>query len=83
MNEMLFDYNDIVFETLTLSLELEGLSDDVLLDECNFILSSKYESAIMDEILSNYFKTGNINEQERKMAEGLYLLANGELAWEI
>jgi hypothetical protein len=80
---MLFDYNDIVFETLTLSLELEGLSDDVLLDECNFILSSKYESAIMDEILSNYFKTGNINEQERKMAEGLYLLANGELAWEI
>lgn len=83
MKDSLIDYNDISFENTTISMELEGLSDDVLLDECNFILSGKYESAIMDNILAGYFKTGNISKQERKMAEGLYLLANGELAWEV
>ena len=83
MNEMLFDYNDILFEKLTLSLELEGLSDDVLLDECNFILSGEYQSQIMDNLLMNYFKNGKITKEQRKIAEGLYLLAHGELAWEV
>lgn len=83
MKDSLIDYNDISFESLTMKMEIEGLSDEVLLDECNFILSGKYESVIMDNILAGYFKTGNITKQERKMAEGLYLLANGELAWEV
>lgn len=83
MKQSLIDYNDIIFENLTMSMELEGLSDDVLLDECNFILSGKYQSKIMDDILINYFKKGTISEEERKKAEGLYLLVNGDLAWEI
>jgi hypothetical protein len=83
MKQGLVDYNDISFEKLTLNLELECLTDDVLLDECNHILSGKYESRIMDDILVSYFKNGKITEEERKKAEGLYLLANGDLAWEV
>jgi hypothetical protein len=64
-------------------MELVGLSDDVLLNECNHILSSNYESGIMDEVLYNYFKTGTISSEERRIAEGLYILANGELTWEV
>ena len=56
MKQGLVDYNDISFEKLTLNLELECLTDDVLLDECNHILSGKYESRIMDDILVSYFK---------------------------
>lgn len=83
MKDSLIDYNDISFESLTMKMEIEGLSDEVLLDECNFILSGKYESSMMEDILASYFKTGNITKQERKMAEELYMLANGELAWEV
>ena len=83
MKDQLIDYNDISFESLTLSMELEGLSDDILLDECNHILSGRYESKTMDEILVNYFKNGSISEEERKKAEALYLLVNGDLAWEV
>jgi len=83
MKQGLFDYTDIAFEKQTLSLELESLSDDFLLDECNYILNGKYESQLMDDILASYFKNGKITKEERKMAEGLYLLAHGELAWEV
>lgn len=83
MKDSLIDYNDISFENLTLKMEIEGISDDALLDECNFILSGKYESSIMDNILVNYFKYGKISKEERKIAEGLYLLAHGELVWEV
>ena len=83
MKDSLIDYNDISFENLTMKMDLEGLSDHVLLEECNFILSSEYESELMDNVLANYFLTGNISKQERRVAEALYILANGELAWEI
>lgn len=83
MKQGLFDYNDIAFEKFTLDLELEGLSDDVLLDECNFILSGSYESEIMEDVLVHYFKNGKINKDQRRIAESLYLLAHGDLAWDI
>jgi hypothetical protein len=83
MKQGLIDYNDIFFENLTINMELECFSDDILLDECNHVLSGKYESSIMDNILVNYFKNGKITEEERKKAEGLYILANTELAWEV
>lgn len=83
MKHTLFDYSDIMFESLTLSMELEGLSDEILLDECNHLLSGRYHSDIMDNILVSYFKNGKITEEERRKAEGLYLLANGDLAWEV
>jgi len=83
LKDSLIDYNDISFENLTMKMDLEGLSDDILLEECNFILSGQYESELMDNVLANYFKTGSISKQERMVAEALYILANGELAWEI
>lgn len=83
MKHGLIDYNDISFEQYTLGMELNGLGDDILLEECNFILSGKCESKIMDDVLVNYFKTGQITKEDRKKAEGLYLLANGDLAWEV
>jgi hypothetical protein len=83
MKDFLIDYNDISFEKYTIDIELEELSDENLLDECNFILSGNYKSSMMDSILMSYFKNGKINKEERKMAEGLYLLANGDLAWEV
>lgn len=79
----LVDYNDISFENMTLQMELEGLSDEVLLDECNHILSHSYESQIMEDVLVNYFKNGKIEASERKIAESLYILANGDLSWEV
>jgi hypothetical protein len=81
--DSLIDYNDIAFENATLKMELEGLSDDVLLDECNYILSSGYESDIMDDILVTYFKKGEISPEDRKKAEGLYTLVNGSMTWEV
>lgn len=83
MRDELIDYNDICFENLTLQMEMEGLSDDALLDECNHILAGYHKSKVMDEILVKYFKTGKISRDERAKAEGLYLLAYGEFGWEI
>lgn len=83
MKETLVDYNDICFENSTLSMEMETLSDDALLDECNHILAGFYNSDHMDDILANYFKSGKISKDERKQAEGLYLLAYGEFGWEV
>jgi hypothetical protein len=37
----------------------------------------------MEDILANYFKSGKISKDERKQAEGLYLLAYGEFGWEV
>ena len=83
MKQELFDYNDIFFEQETLLLEMENLSNDALLDECNHILSSNFHSKIMDDILVSYFRNGKISKEQRKIAEGLYVLAHGELAWEV
>lgn len=83
MRDELIDYNDICFESLTLQMEMEGLSDDALLDECNHILASCHKNKRMEDILVKYFKTGKISKDERTTAEGLYLLAYGEFGWEI
>jgi hypothetical protein len=37
----------------------------------------------MENILVNYFKNGKIDPSERAIAEGLYILANGDLSWEV
>lgn len=83
MKEDLIDYNDICFENSTLMMEVETLSDDALLDECNHILAGFHDSEFMDEVLTSYFKTGKITKTQRKTAEGLYLLAYGEFGWEV
>jgi hypothetical protein len=83
MKQGLVDYNDICFENMTLQMEMEALSNDALLDECNHMLSVMVDSDTMETILVNYFKNGKISSEERKLAEGFYILANGDLAWEV
>lgn len=83
MKDELIDYNDICFESTTLQMEMETLSDDALLDECNHILAGFHDSDSMDDILVKYFRTGKINKNDRKKAEGLYMLAYGEYGWEV
>ena len=82
MKESLIDYSDICYETSTVRMEMEGMSDDALLDECNHILAGGYEDEAMDQVLIEYFSTGRISPIQRKKAEGLYLLAYCDLAWE-
>lgn len=83
MKTTLVDYLDILFEQFTLELELECLSDDVLLDECNHILSGSHSCDDVDDILTSYFKHGCINQEERKRLEGLYKLAYGDFILEV
>lgn len=79
----LFDYLDILFETETMKMELDNLSDDALLDECNHILSGLCESEVMDDILYDYFKNGSITPEQRMKAEAVYTLAYMEFIWEV
>jgi hypothetical protein len=83
MKQTLVDYNDICFENITLKMEVESLSDDALLDECNNILSGFQDTEDIDDILVNYFKTGKISPDERSKAESIYLLAYGDFGWEV
>lgn len=80
---MLFDYLDILFEAQTMQMELDSLSDDALLDECNHILAGIYENDDIEEVLYEYFKNGNITKEQRKKAEQLYTLAYSEFLWEV
>jgi len=82
LKESLIDYNDMYFESATIRMEVEGMSDDALLDECNHIMSSNLESVSMDEVMMAYFKSGNLSQENRKKAEGFYVLAYADLVWE-
>jgi hypothetical protein len=62
-------------------MELEGMSDEALIDECNHILVGM-ENSEMDELLISYFKNGELTKDQRKKAESLYILAYLDLAWE-
>lgn len=77
----LITYNDISYEISTIQMELEGISDDALVDECQHILVGM-ESEEMDDILVEFFKKGELSKESRKKAEGLYCLAYMELGWE-
>lgn len=62
-------------------MEIEGLTDDALIDECGHILVG-LESEEMDNILLAFFKNGKLSGAERAKAEDLYLLAYLDLGWE-
>ena len=83
MEDFLFDYNDIFFERATISMELQSLNIDALLDECNHILTQFPRNKELEGIFRTYFKTGKITQEDRRRAEAVYLLAYGDLAWEI
>lgn len=77
----LVTYSELSYEISTLKMELEGMSDDALVDECNHIMLNS-DSEIMEQIIVSYFKNGKLSESERKVAENLYCLAYLELGWE-
>jgi len=83
LKDFLVDYLDIVFEQSTLDMELECLSDDVLLEECTHVLSGDYVCDDADSILSAYFKKGEITPDQRTRLEGLYKLAYGDFILEV
>ena len=78
----LIDYLDITFENSTMKLELECLNDDSLLDEINHLLTA-CDNPEMEDILMQYFKNGSITKEQRKKAEGLYILAYSEFMWDV
>ena len=78
----LIDYNDIYYQSSTLAMEVEGMSDDTLIEECNHVLTSNLRSVIMDQVISSYFKNGRLTAEQRKCAIGFYVLAYGEFGWE-
>jgi len=82
VKETLIDYNDIFFEKVTLEMEIISLNDDALLEECNHILSSGYESETIEDVLLSYFKKGSITKEEREQIEKAYALAYGNFTWE-
>ena len=77
----LISYSDICYESSTIRMEIEGMSDDALIDECGHILVG-LESEEMDNVLVSFFKKGALTKEDRAKAEGLYLLAYLDLAWE-
>lgn len=84
MNKLaLIDYNDIYFESKTLRMELESMSDDSLMDECNYILNGVKETTHLDNLFVNFFKKGSLTEEERKEAESLYLLAYLSMGYDL
>jgi hypothetical protein len=83
VKDSLIDYNDIFFEKITIQMEIESLNDDALLDECNHILAAHYENADLEDIFVKYFKTGTISKEDRVKAEAVYLLAYGDIVWEV
>jgi hypothetical protein len=77
----LISYSDICYESSTLRMEVEGLTDDALIDECNHIMVG-LDGTEMEELLALYFKNGELTKEQRKKAEELYVLAYVDLAWE-
>lgn len=75
MKDSLIDYNDIFFEIETLKMELDGMSDDKLMDECNYILTGVSEGVSLDNLFVSYFKKGQLTDDERRDAEQFYTLA--------
>jgi hypothetical protein len=78
LKDSLVDYLDILFEQATLDIELDCLSDEVLLEECNHILAGFTDCQDVEDILISFFKTGKITKEERKRAEALYRLMYAE-----
>lgn len=77
----IISYSDVYYENYTLLLELEGMTDDALIDECNHILVGM-DDCQMDDVMAEYFKNGSLSEKSRKRAMDLYCLAYSELVWE-
>jgi hypothetical protein len=63
-------------------MEVEGMNDDALMEECSHIMTTQLNSASMDKVFSSYFKSGELTLEQRKQAIAFYQLAYGEFGWE-
>lgn len=77
----LINYNDLCYENSTISMEIVGMDSEDLIDECAHLLVN-FSSESMEDIVTNFFRTGKLTKNERLAAEGFYKLAYGELMWE-
>lgn len=77
----LIQYHDLCYESATISMEIEGMDSESLIDECAHLMLN-FQSEIMEEVVTSFFKTGKLTKKERIEAESFYKLAYGELMWE-
>lgn len=77
----LIQYHDLCYENSTISMEIDGMDSESLIDECAHLMVN-FESESMEDIVTSFFRTGKLTEEERKAAEAFYKLAYGELMWE-
>jgi hypothetical protein len=80
--ENLFDYNDIYYQSQTLTMEVEDMNDESLIEECGHIMTTRIQSNSMDKIMASFFKKGVLTLEQRKQAIAFYTLAYGSLLWE-
>lgn len=80
--EKLIDYNDLYYQAQTLAMEVEGMNDEALIEECGHIMNSRLHSPSMDKIMSSYFKKGELTLEQREKAIAFYCLAYGSFGWE-
>lgn len=77
----LIQYRDLCYENFTISMEIDGMDSESLIDECAHLMAN-FESERMEAVVTNFFRTGKLTNQERIEAEAFYKLAYGELMWE-
>lgn len=77
----LIQYHDLCYESATISMEIDGMDSESLIDECAHLMLN-FQSEIMEEVITNFFKKGKLSKDERRSAEAFYKLAYGELMWE-
>jgi hypothetical protein len=82
VKDSLIQYSDITFECDTIRMEIDGMSDEALIDECNEIMATSLESTDMDQIIIKYFKAGKLSKEDRARVEGFYVLSYLQLGWE-
>lgn len=77
----LIQYHDLCYESFTISMEIDGMDSESLIDECAHLMLN-FQSEQMEEVITSFFKKGKLSKDERRSAEAFYKLAYGELMWE-
>jgi len=77
----LIQYQDLCYENATISMEIDGMDSESLIDECAHLMIN-FESESMEQIITEFFRRGELSKDARKAAEAFYKLAYGELIWE-
>ena len=69
-------FEDCVIETSMVMLDLEEMDDDSLVDEISDEINSGDYMKGTFKVFSEFTERGELSEDVRKMAEGVYLLAH-------